>query len=68
MTSITLRLASLAVCLGGAVAAQDLSLPGNATLTREVIRDPGSYALPTARWSEDAGLPVRVFEGAVERL
>ncbi len=69
MMTTTLRHASRAalVCaLCGPVAAQDLALPAGAVLTREDVRNPGAYALPTGPWSEDTGLPFLRIEGAVQ--
>lgn len=44
--------------------ALDLVLPGNASLTGEVLRNPDSYMLPTAPFAEGA-LPVDEIEGRV---
>ena len=50
----------------GALAAQVLTLPGNATLEAEENVPLGSYALPTAPW-DGTQVPAEVVEGAVTR-
>ncbi|WP_371226093.1 OmpA family protein [Roseovarius sp. 2305UL8-3] len=57
------RLCALILLLCPAMGqALDLSLPGNATLTREVIKEAESYQLPIAPFSEGA-LPTLEIEG-----
>ena len=50
----------------GALAAQVLTLPGNATLEAEESVPLGSYALPMAPW-DGTQVPAQVVEGAVTR-
>lgn len=49
----------------GPVAAQELSLPQRAEMTREVTRVAGAYDLPSGSWSLGDGVPVRRVEGPV---
>lgn len=49
------------------VAALDLELPVSARLSVETKDSASSYRLPTGKWTEDSGVPVRVYEGAVTR-
>ncbi len=47
-------------------AAMELQMPGEATLTRQIVTGPDSYPLPTGAFS-DGTLPTRTVEGAVVR-
>ena len=59
--------AALALCLVSVPAlALELSLPGNARPTAEVVTDPDSYALPTGPFAAGR-VPVRQVEGRVSR-
>lgn len=48
------------------VPAQELILPGNASLTREVVEDAGSDAVPIGPWS-DGTLPIQDADGRISR-
>lgn len=70
MSNITHRLVKAAVCLGLAVvaapvSAQDLDVPTGAVVTRDLVQDPGAYALPVGPWTRDGGVPVDRVEGRV---
>jgi len=55
---------ALLLALPGASAALELTLPGNASLSGEVVRDPDSYSLPVGPYA-DGILPMRKVEGRV---
>lgn len=73
MTPTTPRHAKAALLLlaaalaPGMAAALDLELPAGARLMTERTTDPGSYAVPTGPWSEEAGIPVNRVEGAIRK-
>ncbi|UXX84224.1 OmpA family protein [Roseovarius pelagicus] len=55
----------VALCAGlSPVHALELNLPGNGTMSREVVRDPDTYLLPVGPWEEDT-LPVLEVSGRV---
>ena len=62
------RAALLAALMAGAVArpgaALDLTLPANATLTREQVSPATSHAMPVGSW-QDGGMEVRRLQGRV---
>lgn len=69
MTIITRRRASLALalCLAAPAAALELPLPPGAQVTTEDTEPSGSYRLPTAPWTRDAGLPTTRIDGRITR-
>lgn len=61
------RASALVLCLAAApLSALELSLPGNARPTAEVVTDPDSYAMPTGPYRAGR-LPVQQVEGRVSR-
>lgn len=68
MTNTTRNLGSAALLAlwAGAAAAQDLAVPAGAVNTRDLVQDPGAYALPTGPWDRETGVPVERIEGRVQ--
>lgn len=72
LASRLMSLPSCHRCLCGAVLCAlpgmaltlDLALPGNGSLTREIVRNPDSYQLPVGPW-ENGILPTLAIEGRV---
>ena len=56
----------LGLGLAGAAGAQDLTLPAGAVSTRDLVQDPGAFALPVGRWQREGGVPVARIEGRVQ--
>ena len=54
----------VALWQAGTMSALELKLPGNGTLTREIVRNPDSYLLPVGVWS-DGALPSLEVKGRV---
>lgn len=59
-------LALLLAGFAGTLAAQDLTLPGGATLARELVEQAGGHAVPTGPW-KDGVLPTQDAVGRVTR-
>ena len=55
------------LCLACPAAALDLALPIGARETLSQVAEAGSYELPIAGWSEDAGVPSATLDGQVLR-
>lgn len=65
MRAILVLLAMLALAAGAAPGnAVELSLPGNATMTREMVERAGTYFLPIGPY-EDGALPSEELEGRI---
>lgn len=62
---LILMAAAMSLPLSGA-GALELTLPGGATMTREVVRDPDSYLVPIAPFRADE-LPAREVEGRIRQ-
>lgn len=52
--------------LGSGLAAQTISFPSNASLTREVTRDLDSYAMPVGPWANGI-IPTQIAEGQLSQ-
>ena len=68
MTNTTRSLGNAAVLalLAGGALAQDLAVPSGAVSTRDLVQDPGAYALPLGPWARETGVPVARIEGRVQ--
>lgn len=66
-SSVKSALTAFLLLVGLPAAALDLELPISAQLSVATSDPLSSYRLPVGKWTEETGVPVKVYEGAIER-
>ena len=66
-SSVKSALISFLIMAGLPASALDLELPISAQLSLATSDALSSYRLPIGKWTEETGVPVKVYEGSIER-